>query len=195
MTMLVRDVMTSPAITIDAGTRIRDAVALLDRKRITILPVVGPAGELVGVISEADLLTEAMTHEPGTPHRLEAAVADPARLVAEVMTRLVSSVPAYADLDEAVELMATTMIKSLPVVEHGYVVGMISRSDVIHLLANRDQRLRTEVVDLLNSECPDWLVEVADGVVTVTGPADQHERRLAAVLAGSITGVQAVKVR
>ena len=57
MTMLVRDVMTSPAITIDAGTRIRDAVALLDRKRITILPVVGPAGELVGVISEADLLT------------------------------------------------------------------------------------------------------------------------------------------
>jgi CBS domain-containing protein len=193
--MLVRDVMTSPAITIDAGTRIRDAVALLDRERITVLPVIGAAGELVGVISEADLLTEAMTHEPGTPLRLEPAVAGPARLVAEVMTRLVTSVPAHAELDEAVELMATTMIKSLPVVEHGRVVGMISRSDVIHLLANRDQRLRAEVVDLLYGECPDWLVEVADGVVTVTGPADRHERRLAAVLAGSITGVQAVKIR
>jgi osmotically-inducible protein OsmY len=72
---------------------------------------------------------------------------------------------------------------------------VISRSDVIHLIANRDQRLRADVVDLLYSESPDWYVEVADGVVTVTGPADEHERRLAAVLAGSVTGVQGVRIR
>jgi CBS domain-containing protein len=183
--MMIRDVMTSPAITISADTAIREVVALLDEQKITILPVVGPAGDLIGVVSEADLLMAAMTHEP------EGA----ARLAGEVMTRLVTSLPAEADLDEVVELMATTMLKSLPVLDRGRVVGVISRSDVIHLLANRDRRLRAEVVDLLYSESADWFVEVADGVVTVTGPADEHERRLAVVLAGSVTGVQGVRVR
>jgi CBS domain-containing protein len=183
--MLVREVMTSPAITIGAETTIREAVALLDQHKITVLPVVGPAGELIGIVSEADLLTQAMTDESDGL----------ARFAGEVMTRLVTSVPVDAGLDEVIELMATTIIKSFPVLDHGRVVGVISRSDVIHVLANRDQRIRAQVVDLLYSESPDWYVEVTDGVVTVTGTADDHERRLAAVLAGSVTGVQGVKIR
>jgi CBS domain-containing protein len=185
MTMLVRDVMTSPPTTIGADTTIREAVALLDQHKITTLPVIGPAGELIGIVSEADLLTRAMTDESDGA----------ARFAGEVMTRLVTSVPLDAGLDEVVELMATTIIKSFPVLDRGRVVGVISRSDLIHLLANRDQRLRAEVVDLLYSESPNWYVEVTDGVVTVTGTADEHERRLAAVLAGSVTGVQGVRIR
>src|SRR5262245_2472385 len=183
--------MTGPAITVGAETTIREALSLLDRERITTLPVVGSADELLGVISEADLLTDALIS--GASATL--APTAPAHPVSELMTRMVTSVPADGNLDEAVELMATTMLKSLPVIEGGRVVGVISRSDVIRLLASRDRRLRAEVVDLLRGECPDWLVEVTDGVVVVTGPADEHERRLAAVLAGSVTGVQAVKVR
>jgi CBS domain-containing protein len=183
--MLIRDVMTTPATTIGADTTIREAVALLDQHKITILPVVGPADELIGIVSEADLLAQATTDESDGA----------ARYAGEVMTRMVTWVAVDADLDEVIELMATTLIKSFPVLDHGRVVGVISRSDVIHMLAHRDQRLRAEVVDLLYSESPDWYVEVADGVVTVTGPADEHERRLATVLAGSVTGVQGVRVR
>ena len=183
--MLIRDVMTTPATTISADTTIREAVALLDQHKITILPVVGPADELIGIVSEADLLTQAKTDGSDGA----------ARYAGEVMTRMATWVTTDADLDEVIELMATTLIKSFPVLDHGRVVGVVSRSDVIHMLASRDQRLRAEVVDLLYSESPDWYVEVADGVVTVTGPADEHERRLAAVLAGSVSGVQGVRVR
>ena len=186
--MLVRDVMSSPAITLGTNSTIREAIELLDRKKVTLLPVVDRLGALKGVISEADLLTEVLDTGSGTP-------ADSARPVTEIMTRLVTSVDADADLEEVVELMATTMLKSLPVLDSGRVTGVISRSDVIHLLATRDDRLRAALVDLFFSERPDWLIEVRDGSVTVIGPADNHERRLAAVLAGSVTGVRSVKVR
>lgn len=194
--MLIRDVMTAPATTVKADTTIREALTLLDRERITILPVVGARGELMGVVSEADLMAEALTlGVGGTMLRLEPSPTGPAHRVGEVMTLMVTTVRADANLDEAVDLLTTTMLKSLPVIEDGRVAGVISRSDVIHLLASRDQRLRAEVAELLRDESPDWLVEVSDGVVVVTGPVDEHQRRLAAVLAGSITGVQAVKVR
>lgn len=185
--MLVLDVMSSPAITLSRTSTIREAIELLDRKKVTLLPVVDRSGALKGVVSEADLLTELLTEGSDT--------VGSSGSVSDVMTRLVTSVDADADLEEVVELMATTMLKSLPVVDGGRVVGVISRSDVIHLLATRDDRLRAALVDLFLSERPDWLVEVRDGSVTVTGPADGHERRLAAVLAGSVTGVRSVRVR
>jgi CBS domain-containing protein len=90
--------------------------------------------------------------------------------------------------------MWSTMVKSLPVLEHGRVAGMVSRSDVVHLLAGRDDRIRTEVRELLQAESPDWQVDVRDGVVTVVGPADPHERKLADVLAGTVRGVIAVRI-
>jgi CBS domain-containing protein len=80
------------------------------------------------------------------------------------------------------------------VVDGGKVVGVVSRRDVVHLLARQDDAIRREVDELVRMENDDWLVDVADGVVRVTGPADEHERRVAEVLAGSVTGVVAVRV-
>jgi CBS-domain-containing membrane protein len=119
----------------------------------------------------------------------------PARRIDELMTNLVISVDADADVDEAIDLMTSTMVKSLPVVLHGRVIGVISRSDVVHLLATRDRRIRDEVLVLLRGECDDCGVDVRDGVVTVTGATSDHERRLAELLAGAVAGVVAVHVR
>lgn len=44
------------------------------------------------------------------------------------------------------------------------------------------------------AESPNWQVEVRDGVVTVIGPADPHERKLADVLAATVRGVIAVRI-
>ena len=118
----------------------------------------------------------------------------PPRRVADVMSHLVVTVDADDDLDVAIDLMWSTMVKSLPVLEHGRVAGMISRSDVVHLLAGRDDRIRAEVRELLQAERPDWQVDVTDGTVTVIGPADPHERKLAEVLAGTVRGVVAVRI-
>ena len=56
--MLIRDLMTTPAVTVTAQTPIGLALRLLDDRKITAMPVVDAAGVLVGIVSEADLVQE-----------------------------------------------------------------------------------------------------------------------------------------
>ncbi|HEY3001351.1 MAG TPA: CBS domain-containing protein [Kribbellaceae bacterium] len=194
--MLIRSLMTSPAVTVSGDTPVGDALRLLDEHRITALPVIDRDGRLLGVVSEADLLRDAVPVDaPAGIAPLRLSTVTPARRIDELMTNLVISVDADADVDEAIDLMTSTMVKSLPVVLHGRVIGVISRSDVVHLLATRDRRIRDEVLVLLRGECDDCGVDVRDGVVTVTGATSDHERRLAELLAGAVAGVVAVHVR
>jgi CBS domain-containing protein len=123
--MLVREVMTSPAVTVRPGETVRDAMALLDRLRITALPVVDDAGRPVGVVSEADLLREVFG--PTTRDT-----------VAGVMTCQVLSVSADDDVAQAFALMDHVALKSLPVLLHGRVVGVISRCDLVASVARGD---------------------------------------------------------
>ncbi len=193
--MLIRDLMTTPAVSVTAETPIGMALRLLDDRKITAMPVVDRTGVLVGIVSEADLVQDAALLNDRVPVAAVRTTADtPPRRIADVMSHLVVSVDADDELEVAIDLMWSTMVKSLPVLDHGRVIGMISRSDVIHLLAGRDERIRAEVRELIQAENPDWQVEVHDGVVTVIGPADPHERKLAAVLAGTVRGVIAVRI-
>ncbi|NIK59224.1 CBS domain-containing protein [Kribbella shirazensis] len=193
--MLIRDLMSAPVMTVSPETPISSVLRLLDAARITSVPVVGRHGTLLGIVSEADIMEdEALIDDrvPVTVVRVPAPT--PPRRVAEVMTHLVVTVQPDDDLEAAIDLMRSTMMKSLPVVEYDRVVGMISRSDVIHLLAGRDRRIQAEVTDLLQSEAPHWRVEVQDGIVTVTGPVDPRERHLAEVLCGTVRGVVGVQI-
>ena len=193
--MLVREVMSSPAVTVSASTSVLAALRLLDEHGITALPVVDDHGRIVGVASEADLIRDAVLPD-GRAHMVPVRVSEtaPARSVAEVMTRAPLTVSSGSDVAEAVDLMTSTVVKSLPVVEGDQVVGVVSRKDVVHVLARHDDSIRREVDELIRSEGDDWLVDVADGVVHVSGPIGEHERRIAMVLAGSVAGVVAVRV-
>ncbi|MEV0787840.1 CBS domain-containing protein [Kribbella sp. NPDC050459] len=193
--MLIRDVMTKPAITLDPATAIASALHLMDDAKITSMPVVDRHGRPIGIVSEADLVEDEnllSDRVPVTVVRLPGP--RPPRRVGEVMTQLVVTVEPDEELEAAIDLMRSTMVKSLPVVEHDRVIGMISRSDVIHLLAARDRRVQAEVTELLQAEEPDWQVQVQDGIVTITGPADHRERHLAEVLAGTVRGVIGVQI-
>lgn len=193
--MLIRNLMTAPAVTVTAETPIGTALRLLDDQKITAMPVVDKNGVLTGIVSEADIVQDATLLNDRVPiAAIRTTTETPPRRVADVMSYLVVTVDADDELGVAVDLMWSTMVKSLPVLEHGRVAGMISRSDVVHLLAGRDDRIRTEVSELLQAESPDWQVDVRDGVVTVVGPADPHERKLADVLAGTVRGVIAVRI-
>lgn len=193
--MLVRDVMSSPAITVSERASVKEGLKLLDRHRVTALPVVGGDGRLVGVVSEADLLHDTVRHDDRTrliPHEETGTVP---RSVADVMTTMTLTVGPDSDLSDAVELMTTTAVKSLPVVEGARVVGVVSRSDVVHLLARGDEHICAEVDDLLRSAGLGYLVEVDDGHVLLDGPDDPHQRRVAEVVAGSVGGVLSVRFR
>lgn len=193
--MLIRDVMTTPAVTVAATTPIGTALRLMDDDKITSLPVVDLHGVLVGIVSEADLVQDEDLFADRVPVSVvRVSGTTPPRRVGEVMTHLVVTVRSDDELEVAIDLMRATMVKSLPVMENDRVVGVISRSDLVHVLAQRDRRIQVELTDLLEAEAPDWQVAVHDGVVTVTGPADPHERHLAEILAGTVRGVVGVQI-
>ena len=191
--MLVKDVMTSPAVTVHADTSVKDGLRRLDELRVTSLPVTDGDGHILGIVSEADLLRDLVRPDPRTHLMPHPVVDDHRTRVAEVMSTLSMTVTADTDLSEAVEVMTSTAVKSLPVVERGRVVGVVSRSDVVHMLARSDDRIRGEVDDLLRSAGLEADIDVVDGVVRILAVDDPGQRRIAEVIAGSVTGVIAVE--
>jgi CBS domain-containing protein len=191
--MLVRDVMTTEVVTVAPKVSLKKATELLDAHAVTALPVVDEQSRLLGVLSEADVLRDGLLPDP-TRHEIRTLVTGrtvPLR-VQDVMTRMPISVTADGDLAEAARLLVDTQVKSLPVVDHDRLVGIVSRSDVIAMLARRDAVIEAEVDDLLRAAEVDFLVEVVDGVVRLDGPADEHLREIARVLASTVPGVVGV---
>jgi CBS domain-containing protein len=192
-TMLVHEVMTTQVVSVRPDTSLKEAIVELDQHEVTSMPVIDVRGRLVGVVSEADVIRDAMlpdrrTHEAS----VQVSSAQVGLRVVDVMTHLPLCVGPNDDLSEAVDLLVSTQVKSLPVVDHEEVVGMVSRRDVIAVLARNDDLIEAEVDDLLRSGEIECQVEVADGVVHLSGSSDPRTREIARVLAASVPGVVAV---
>ncbi len=195
--MLVREVMTSPAITVRHTDPVRRAVRVLSGHRITAAPVVDDSGRRAGGVSELDLLRGEFEPDPrATVRPVPAAQAPPPRQVMEVMTRDVATVTETTDVTAAIDLMVGKRIKSLPVLRGHEIVGMISRRDLLAMLARPDEDLRQAVVDVLREQYPTgpgWDVAVHDGVAELSGPAHEHADRIAGLLTRTVPGI--VRVR
>jgi CBS domain-containing protein len=192
--MLVRELMTADPLTVSPTTPVKTALGLLAEHGITSLPVLGTHGRLCGVVSEADLIYDRVRPDQRAHERPVGGVQDISRLVAEVMTPHAVTVHPDDDLADAVELLTSTVVKSLPVLEHdGRLVGVISRSDVVRVLARADDALAGDVHALLVSVgLDDWFAQVDDGTVSLIGPDNSPDRTMAHLVAGTVPGVVAV---
>ena len=194
--MLVHELMTRSPVTVQPATHVKEALGMLDTHAITSMPVVDADGRIVGVVSEADLVREAVAQDPRA-HMMpsgEPPLESP-RTVAEVMSRHPLTVTADTDLAEAVDLQTSSAVKSVPVVdERGRTVGMLSRRDVVHALARTDDRIEAELDELFRELGGTWSVTVDEGRVTVEGVADAQARALAETAAATVTGVRSVHV-
>lgn len=130
--MKVRDVMTSPVVTVPPQTPVMAAAALLASHGFTAVPVVDECRRVIGIATEADLVGDQIPPEGWPPEavRGRAAVA-----VREVMTGSPTSVTPDGDLAELVLLMLGARIRSVPVVDDGELVGIVSRRDVLRAVA------------------------------------------------------------
>lgn len=137
--MLAKDIMSRRVISVEPDAAVVHAVRLMLQHRISGLPVIQPDGQMVGILSEGDLLRRV---EHGTqrkrPRWLEFIVG-PGQLAGEyvraaggkvrdVMTERVQTVDEDASLEEVVERLERYGIKRLPVVKDGKVVGIITRA-------------------------------------------------------------------
>jgi CBS domain-containing protein len=192
--MLVRDAMTRSVVTVSPEATLKVAAGLLAERAITSMPVVDDAGRLVGVVSEADVVRESLVVDHHA-HRLVVPVSQgpAASCVAEVMTAMPITVRPDTDLAEAAEVMTESTVKSLPVVDDARLVGMVSRTDVVRMLARSDERVEADIDDLIRSAGKDWLVAVQDGVVLLEGVSKLSDERLARALVGTVQGVVGVR--
>lgn len=193
--MLVGEVMTTQVVTVQDRATLKAAIELLAEHHIAAMPVLDDRGSLVGVISEADVVRDMVLPDPRA-HELPVSTSDPGPTrVADVMSNHPLTATSDTELARAADLITSTAVKSLPVVDHGKLVGMLSRGDIVRVLARRDTMIEADIDDLLKDSEQDWLVEVLDGVVTLEGVSDPAQERLAGTLVATVPGVTGVRFR
>ena len=217
--MKVSEIMTRRVITIPPDARVERAVELMLSHRIGGLPVCAEDGSLAGILTDSDLLRR---HETGTERRrprwLEfvlgpGKLADEyahshGRVVEEIMTRKVRTIAPQDSVADAVSLMERKRIHRLPVVEHGQLVGIVTRADLMRALlavapelapgAAADEQIRAGI--WAEIERQPWTtpgmvsVLVRNGVVTLSGAVpDPRQIDALRVLAENVPGVRAVQ--
>jgi CBS domain-containing protein len=188
--------MTRQIVVIGPDATVKEAIQRLNKYAITSMPVVDEAGHLVGVVSEADLLRgEVFDDAPAHPQIPGSLPESAQRTVGELMTTRVLSVNEGVEAIDIARMMLETGVKSIPVVRKRTVVGIVSRSDIIHALATNDERIRDEAQTLLvDADIQGWAVAVNDGEVVLTGPDGSHDGRIAEILTRTVTGVTAVRL-
>jgi CBS domain-containing protein len=197
--MKVREIMSRPVITVSADTGIKAAASLLAEHGVSALPVVDATGALVGIVSEADLISIETRPDPRTQATPLAPTAGSSpRTVSEVMTREVLTVSTGSEVSQAARIMLDAGVKRVPVVEGGRVVGVLSRRDLVEVIARRDEEIEDEIEvrlqDLGLGQGGSGGVKVAAGVATLRmdGPG-ASARRLAESVALTVPGVLEVR--
>ncbi len=163
--MLVRDKMSSPPVTITPETPFQDALKLMREQRFRRLPVVNRSGELVGIVSERDLLYA--TPSPANSLSVwELQYLLSQLQVSNMMAKNVITTTLDTPIEDAAEVMATRKIGGMPVVdENNYVLGIITETDIFNAFV---QMLATEKNGLrLTLEVPDRMGVLADLAVAI----------------------------
>lgn len=188
----VGDVMTTSVVTVDRITPYQEIDRLLTEHRISGMPVLKMGREVVGVVSEADLL--AAEDETSRRARMDSSIGrrrllrKPSRgslTAGTLMTSPAVTIGPDATIPAAARLMNTHHIRRLPVVdEDGKLIGMVSRRDLLSVFLRPDADIGhdiRQVLDEIPLEDPKEIaVTVRHGVVTLAGaigrePGDGHD--------------------
>ena len=129
--MKTRDVMTSSVITVSPDTPVPTAATLLYSHGFTAAPVVDADGQIIGIVTEADLARSPVVPDWWMIQR------EPDPTVGQVMTSEPRVMHPEDDLADVVAVMLDSSIRSIPIVEDGELVGIVTRQDVLRVVASR----------------------------------------------------------
>ena len=178
----VKDVMTTRVVSVQKDASFRTMAGALRQYRVSAFPVLDPDGKVIGVVSEADLLDkQALAAEATIPaavtgvlHHKDYKKAE-GLTAGDLMTHPAVTVRSEDSIEHAARLMYTLQVKRLPVVDAGgYLVGIVSRADLLSVFDRKDEEIHAEIVNdvILRDFLVDpalFTVTVADGVVTIKG--------------------------
>jgi CBS domain-containing protein len=214
--MLVSDLMRTEVVTVRPDDTLADAARTMLVHHVSGLPV-AEAGKLVGIITEGDLLRRVEIGTAGASHGWLKAFLSPGRLanefvrthgryVRDAMNLSPVTVTPDTELADVADLMCKMHVKRLPVVQRDTLVGVISRTDLLRVLASELAKtgdpysaagIKTHIMDILAQER--WAhrsgirVNVAGGTVALEGMVfSQEEQRAVRVIAETTPGVTEV---
>ncbi|MCW5770973.1 MAG: CBS domain-containing protein [Rhodospirillaceae bacterium] len=217
--MLARDIMTPTVATLSPDDTVVSAARLFVQQRIGGAPVVDGGLNVVGIVSEGDLMRRA---ELGTEREWSgwrefltgkrtlatAFIRSHAVKIGDIMTAPVWTMGENAPLAEIAEMFERKHIRRVPVVRDRRLVGIVSRADMVRALIERwaeahpdraidDEAIRRSIID--NAAAERWIdsgqvnVKVLDGIVDLYGTTDSEDTaRALQVLAEAMPGVRKV---
>jgi CBS domain-containing protein len=211
--------MSPNVVTVSPDATILQAARLMLQHHISGLPVADASGKLVGILSEGDFLRRRETGTQRRRSRWLEFLMGPGKIaseythshgmrVSEVMTDTVRTISEDTELEEIVEMMEHYRIKRVPVVRDGKLVGIVTRSNLMHAMismartAPETQQSDVAIRDQLLTELKkqEWVpiamsnVVVNGGVVELWGAIiDERQRAALKVAAENIPGVKGVK--
>lgn len=210
MNAVVRDVMTPSVITVSEDTPFEVIAAALRTHHVSAFPVLNEAAQVIGVVSESDLLAKLAlgNGDEGMPGMITGIIRHQQLKKAHGVTaaELMTS-PAYMVLPEdtveqAARLMYLRNVKRLPVVDaDGRLAGIVSRADVLAVYNRTDADIAEEIrTGILSTETPAnpgvLDVSVTAGVATLVGRPQTREQGHAIISrARRVQGIVAVRDR
>ena len=204
--MKIEELMSTNPVTVRPETSLREVAAILTEHRISGLPVVGERGEVLGVVSEADILMKERGPEPRHGGIVAWLMGDgfvdakklEARTAGEAMTSPAITVAVHRDVSFAARSMTENGIKRLPVVDDaGTLVGIVTRADLVRAFARSDEEIEREidetVLRTLWIEEPALQVRVDQGEVRLSGKVGRRsDAELLARFVARVPGVVSV---
>lgn len=136
--LAVRDIMTHRLHSVPPDATLRSTMALMLRRRLGAVPVVGPKGEVLGMVTDSDLMRSLLPQIPRAASHdatSDSPVLD--RPVRDIMTRSVLCVSEELGVGEVASMMIHKDVEQVPVVQAGIITGMVSRGDIIRKLFSR----------------------------------------------------------
>lgn len=220
--MKAKDIMTATVILIPQVATVAEATELMLAHQVSALPVTDADGKLAGLISEGDLMQR--IHDQDGPRRswwldlfrhagetAQDFVKARSHKVSDVMTRDVISVDEDTSVGMIARLLEMHRIKRVPVTREGTIVGIVSRSNLLHALcaigdatlpepSQSDRDLRARIETALK-EVPDIMVNlvnftVEDGRVSVWGAVySSFEKNAVRVAVENVSGVRSTDIQ
>lgn len=186
MNAAVKDVMTTQVVTVPVNATFKDIVTQLRAHRVSAFPVIDEDNKVVGVVSEADLLTkEALEFDRprGLSGMLRHREQDKAAAVTagDLMTKPPVTIGPHDFVTHAARLMYSRRVKRLPVVDDsGHLIGIVSRTDVLSVFSRPDADILRDITEgvILDAVLTDparFTVTVEDGIVTIEGTPETAE--------------------
>jgi CBS domain-containing protein len=135
--LTVRDIMIHGVSSVTPDTPVQDAVDLMLKRRLRAIPVVGEKLEVLGIISEWDIMRGLLPQIPRAGQEGGRAAVPDTLCVRDIMTRSVLCIAEDLGLEEAANMMINKDVEQFPVTSEGKLTGFLTRSDIIRKIFGR----------------------------------------------------------